>query len=80
MTSINRRLRKIGERLVGPGQPTFVIGEIGINHNGDLGNALALIDAAKSAGMDAVKFQKRTPEVCTPRDQWTWSATPRGAG
>jgi sialic acid synthase SpsE len=70
MTSPNRRLRKIGERLVGPGQPTYVIGEIGINHNGDLGNALALIDAAKSAGMDAVKFQKRTPEVCTPRDQW----------
>ncbi len=70
MTAINRRLRKIGERLVGPGQPVYVIGEIGINHNGDLGNALALIDAAKTAGMDAVKFQKRTPEVCTPRDQW----------
>jgi len=48
----------------------YVIGEIGINHNGDLRNAFALIDAAKAAGMDAVKFQKRTPEVCTPRDQW----------
>jgi len=47
-----------------------LIGEIGINHNGDLRNAFALIDAAKAAGMDAVKFQKRTPEVCTPRDQW----------
>lgn len=70
MTSLNRRLRKIGERLVGPGQPTYVIGEIGINHNGDLANALALIDEAKAAGMDAVKFQKRTPEICTPRDQW----------
>ena len=70
MTAINRRLRKIGDRLVGPGQPVYVIGEIGINHNGDLANAIALIDAARTAGMDAVKFQKRTPEVCTPRDQW----------
>lgn len=70
MTSLNRRLRKIGERLVGPGQPVYVIGEIGINHNGDLGTALALVDQAKAAGMDAVKFQKRTPELCTPREQW----------
>ena len=70
MTTINPRLRKIGDRLVGPGQPVYVIGEIGINHNGDLRNALALIEHAKAAGMDAVKFQKRTPEVCTPRDQW----------
>lgn len=70
MTTINPRLRRIGDRLVGPGQPVYVIGEIGINHNGDLRTALALIDQAKAAGMDAVKFQKRTPEVCTPRDQW----------
>jgi sialic acid synthase SpsE len=69
-SSVNPRLRRIGDRLVGPGQPVYVIGEIGINHNGDLRNAFALIDAAKTAGMDAVKFQKRTPEVCTPRDQW----------
>jgi sialic acid synthase SpsE len=70
VTTINPRLRKIGDRLVGPGQPVYVIGEIGINHNGDLSNAMALIDHALAAGMDAVKFQKRTPEVCTPRDQW----------
>ncbi len=70
MTSINPRTRWIGDRLVGPGQPVYVIGEIGITHNGDVANALALIDHAKAAGMDAVKFQKRTPEVCTPRDQW----------
>lgn len=68
--SINPKLRRIGERLVGPGQPVYVIGEIGINHNGDLRTALALIDQAKAAGMDAVKFQKRTPEVCTPREMW----------
>ena len=70
MTSLNPRLRRIGDRLVGPGQPVYVIGEIGINHNGEVSTALALIDQAKAAGMDAVKFQKRTPEVCTPRDQW----------
>ena len=70
MNSINPRLRRVGDKLVGPGQPVYVIGEIGINHNGELRNALALIDQAKAAGMDAVKFQKRTPEVCTPRDQW----------
>jgi sialic acid synthase SpsE len=69
-SSVNPRLRRIGDSLVGPGQPVYVIGEIGINHNGDLRNTFALIDAAKAAGMDAVKFQKRTPEVCTPRDQW----------
>ncbi|MBI5028318.1 MAG: N-acetylneuraminate synthase family protein [Actinobacteria bacterium] len=57
--NISPRLRRIGDRLVGPGQPVYVIGEIGINHNGDLRTAMALIDAAKAAGMDAVKFQKR---------------------
>ncbi|KUL55183.1 N-acetylneuraminate synthase [Streptomyces sp. NRRL F-4489] len=69
MTSTTR-LRALGDRLVGPGRPVYVTGEIGINHNGDLENAFRLIDAAADAGCDAVKFQKRTPEVCTPRDQW----------
>ena len=64
------RLRTLGDKIVGPGHPVYVTGEIGINHNGDLENAFALIDAAADAGCDAVKFQKRTPEVCTPRDQW----------
>lgn len=64
------RRRALGSRLVGPGHPVHVTGEIGINHNGELDNAFALIDAAAEAGCDAVKFQKRTPEVCTPRDQW----------
>ncbi|MET9291261.1 N-acetylneuraminate synthase family protein [Streptomyces sp. NPDC003077] len=69
MTSTTR-LRTLGEQTVGPGHPVYVTGEIGINHNGDLENAFALIDAAADAGCDAVKFQKRTPEICTPRDQW----------
>ena len=60
---------KIGNRMVGDGQPAFVIAEIGINHNGDLGIAKQMIDAAVHAGADAVKFQKRTPEVATPPGQ-----------
>ncbi|MFF3563333.1 N-acetylneuraminate synthase family protein [Streptomyces sp. NPDC002574] len=70
MTTTPARLRPIGDRLVGPGQPVYVTGEIGINHNGSLEDAFALIDAAVEAGADGVKFQKRTPEICTPRDQW----------
>jgi len=57
-------------RKIGPGQPCFLIAEIGINHNGSLELALRLIEEAKKAGFDAVKFQKRTPELCTPPDQW----------
>ncbi len=61
---------RIGDRLVGDGHPTYIIAEIGINHNGSVDIAKLLIDAAVKAGVDAVKFQKRTPEICTPRDQW----------
>lgn len=60
---------KIGNRLVGDGQPCFVIAEIGINHNGDPEIARKLISAASIAGCDAVKFQKRTPELCVPPEQ-----------
>jgi len=56
----------IGNRVVGPGQPACVVAEIGINHNGDLNIVKQLIDAAKSAGCNAVKFQKRTPKLCVP--------------
>ena len=54
---------RIGDRLVGDGQPCYIIAEIGINHNGDIGIAKQLIDLAKFAGCDAVKFQKRTIDV-----------------
>lgn len=60
---------KIGNRWVGDGHPVFIIAEIGINHNGSLEIAKKLIDGAKSAGCDAVKFQKRTPELCVPKEQ-----------
>ncbi|MEW6566800.1 MAG: N-acetylneuraminate synthase family protein [Chloroflexota bacterium] len=60
---------RIGGRQVGDGDPTYIVAEIGINHNGDLEIAKQLIDAAVHAGVDAVKFQKRTPELCVPPEQ-----------
>jgi N-acetylneuraminate synthase len=65
-----KRVVKIGDRLVGDGQPVFVIAEIGLNHNGSVNIAKKMIDGAIFAGCDAIKFQKRTPELCVPRDQW----------
>lgn len=47
----------------------LVIAEIGINHNGSVDIAKQLIDLAKSKGCGAVKFQKRTPELCVPDHQ-----------
>lgn len=60
---------KLGERMVGDGHPTYIIAEIGINHNGSVEIAKDLIKAAFGAGVDAVKFQKRTPEICVPDHQ-----------
>jgi N-acetylneuraminate synthase len=60
---------KIGKRLVGAGHAVYIVAEVGINHNGDLGTAKSLIDAAVHAGVDAVKFQKRTPDLCVPAEQ-----------
>jgi N-acetylneuraminate synthase len=60
---------KLGNQMVGEGHPAFIIAEIGINHNGDLDIAKKMIDAAVHAGADAVKFQKRTPDVATPPEQ-----------
>ena len=64
-----RRKVNIGGRPVGDGYPVYIIAEIGINHNGELNTAKKLIDAAFLAGCDAVKFQKRTPELCVPEEQ-----------
>ena len=60
---------KIGNKLIGDGQPAYVIAEIGIDHNGNLDTAKEMIMAAQETGADAVKFQKRTPELCVPKDQ-----------
>lgn len=54
---------QIGDSWVGDGEPCFITAEIGINHNGDMGNTLELINVASSAGCNAIKFQKRTVNV-----------------
>ena len=59
----------IGNHKIGDGHPTYLVAEIGINHNGDVEIAKSLIDVAARHGMNAVKFQKRTPELCVPPDQ-----------
>ena len=65
---------KVGNKLLGTGQPCYVIAEIGINHNGDIDLAKRLISVAVAAGCDAVKFQKRTVEIVYTEKEL---ATPR---
>ena len=48
---------KIGQHLIGEGEPCFIIAEAGVNHNGDVNLAKKLIDTARASGADAVKFQ-----------------------
>jgi len=57
---------ELGERRVGKDQPIYFVAEIGINHNGDINLAKRMINVAVAAGCDAVKFQKRTPELTVP--------------
>lgn len=59
----------IDNRNIGTGYPVFVIAEIGINHNGSIEITKQLIDEAIDCGCDAVKFQKRTPDLCVPDAQ-----------
>ena len=62
---------------------TFIIAEIGINHNGDINIAEKLIDCAADMGCDAVKFQKRTidvvyePEMLDESRKSPWGTTQR---
>jgi sialic acid synthase SpsE/sugar phosphate isomerase/epimerase len=58
---------KIGDRLIGDGHPTYIIAEIGVNHNGIPQLAFELIDIAVDAGADAVKFQKRNLKTLYPQ-------------
>jgi len=64
----------IGSTAVGEDRPVYVIAEIGLNHNGSTELAKSLIDVAADSGAQAVKFQKRTPELSTPEHM---KATPR---
>ena len=59
----------LGNHTIGSDRPVCVVAEIGINHNGDVDLARKLIDVAAAAGCSAVKFQKRTPELCVPRTE-----------
>jgi N-acetylneuraminate synthase len=69
----------IGNHYVGLGHPILITAEIGINHNGSLDIAKQMIDMAKRAGCDAVKFQKRTVElVYTPEELATPRESPFG--
>jgi len=66
----SERKIRVGERFIGDGEPAFIIAELGINHNGSVEIAKKMIDGAVFSGCSAVKFQKRTPEICVPKDQW----------
>ena len=66
---MGQRTIQIKDRMIGDDQPTYIIAEIGINHNGSLEIAKKLTDSAVSSGCDAVKFQKRTPHLCVPAQQ-----------
>lgn len=68
-TAMRIKPLRIRGRTVGPGKPVFVIAEVGVNHNGSLVTAKKLIDAAKTAGADAVKFQ-----MCDPDEMVTKTA------
>ncbi|MBP5447139.1 MAG: N-acetylneuraminate synthase family protein [Treponema sp.] len=56
-------------RSIGKGEPVFFIGEIGINHNGEIDIIKKLIDSAFACSWDCVKFQKRVPELAVPEKQ-----------
>src|SRR5581483_11927605 len=60
---------RVGKKVIGEGQPCYIIAEIGINHNGDIDLAKRLISVAVAAGCDAVKFQKRTIDVVYSADE-----------
>jgi N-acetylneuraminate synthase len=64
----------IGNNIIGDDRPVYVIAEIGLNHNGSVDIAKQLIDVAVEAGAQAVKFQKRTPDISTPEHM---KSTPR---
>ena len=71
---MSRQVAIRGNRFIGDGYPTYIIAEIGINHNGSVEIAKKLIDAAVIAGCNAVKFQKRTPEIIFHRSVFKFNS------
>ena len=73
MESLRIRTPK-GERIIGPGQPAFIVAEMSSNHNQDLERAKRIIDAAAQAGADAIKVQTYTPDTITMDSdkKWFW--------
>lgn len=69
---------RIGNRLVGPGHPCFIIAEMSANHNKSFKNALRIIEAAKEAGADAVKLQTYTPDTMTLDSDKKWFRIKKG--
>lgn len=69
---------RIGERSVGDGYPPFIVLEVGINHNGELENAFAMIHLAREAGADAVKFQTFKAEEFVADHTLTYTYTSQG--
>ena len=64
---MNKIIDLKGKKITDETQPVF-IGEVGINHNGSVDIAKRIIDMAKICGVEFLKFQKRTPELCVPED------------
>ena len=63
------KMVKIGNNIIGDGNPCFIVAEIGINHNGSISLAKKMIDIAVTTGCDAVKFQKRTIDVVYTQEE-----------
>ncbi len=66
---MDRKCVKIGNKIIGDGNPCFIIAEIGINHNGSTALAKKMIDIAVTTGCDAVKFQKRTVDIVYTKEE-----------
>src|SRR3990167_6749810 len=61
-----------GKRKIGPGQPVFIVAEMSGNHNQSFARARKIIDAAASAGADAVKLQTYTADTLTINSNKKW--------